>query len=113
MKLLILFNCSVDDECIFLSSSMVVVFDDFEPESNAGVCKREKLPKSDFSKSELLLDAFFLLRLLRSSTPFFRVEKLDSNFDVFDELIVLLKFDVSFLLDWKTELCLTSVFNFE
>jgi len=42
---------------------MVVVFDDFEPESNAGVCKREKLPKSDFSKSELLLDAFFLLRL--------------------------------------------------
>ena len=33
---------------------------------------------------------------------------------MFDVLIVLLKFDVSFLLDWNTELCFTSEFdNFE
>ena len=66
VKLLILFNCSVDDECTFLSSSRVVVFDDFEPANNAGVCSREKLPKSDFSKS--VLDVFFLSEFVHSCT---------------------------------------------
>ena len=82
------------------------------PEANSfGVSNKEKLPKSDFSKSELEFCFFFAM--LISSSPFFRDERFDSNLAEDDELYELVKLLDSVLLCWKSEFWFSSEFSFE